>query len=384
MTDTDVMTRERPTPRLPWGLVGAVLAALAVESAIGRRELELARPELYDWRLARQAAQPGGPALRADVLGFGTSMTQLALLPQVIERRTGRPAYNLAVCAGRAHFAYFYLRNALAAGATPSAVLLDVHPMFIAGRYQDNPTGWTDALSTFDLFEMALDRRDPAFFHRYALPKVLPSLAFRYTLRDRITAAVVGDPVVPADEARFENLQHIRNVTRNLGSFVTGHNAAYHGEIDKYRDLWLGDPPTPLCDPVEELYLRRFLSLAQSHGMAVYWLITPVVPELRRERLALGRDAAYDAFTRRILADYPGVTVVDGRDSGFPADVFLDACHLDPKGARAFSQGVSEVLTRADKPRRVALPGYQEPPSDVPIETITESAAVVRDQQTRR
>src|SRR4051794_22363536 len=112
--------------QVPWGLIGAIITVLGVESFIMGRELDLIRPERYEWRLARRAADKKSQG--CDVLCFGTSMVKQGVFPAIIERRTGLRTYNFAVCAGRTESSYYLLRRALEAGARPSAILMDVHP----------------------------------------------------------------------------------------------------------------------------------------------------------------------------------------------------------------------------------------------------------------
>src|SRR4051794_4336644 len=85
--------------KTPWGVVGAIVAILAVELGFENHDLGLTRPECINWRFSRKAAIKKSPG--CDVLCLGTSMVQGGVLPRVIEQETGRKTYNLAVCAGR-------------------------------------------------------------------------------------------------------------------------------------------------------------------------------------------------------------------------------------------------------------------------------------------
>ena len=361
--------------RGPWGLLGAALAVLAVEAAVARHDLWLARPEAFDWRLARRNSRTEAPA--CDVLAFGTSMVQEGLLTRVLESRTGRPAYNLAVCAGRAPFAYYFLRRALRSGARPSAVVLDVHPGFIAENYKAIPVGWSDSLSTADLADMAWTVKDPVFFARWAARKGLPSLNHRHALRAFVTGSFRGED--PAGAALWGNLHHVRNINRNRGSLVAPRDLRYGGAVEaKYKPIWLADPARPVCDAVEEQYLRKFLALAAANGVKVYWLILPVAPELHRARESKGQNAAYDAFVARVAGADPNVVVADARDSAYGADAFLDACHLAPRGAHALSLDLADLMAGPPgAPRRVSLPAYRERPIDAPLEDLAESLKAV-------
>jgi hypothetical protein len=358
-------------------LIGAIAAVLAVEAGLERLDMALTRTESIDWRRCRRAAKADAP--RADVLCLGTSMVQEGVLLAVIERRTGRTSYNLAVCAGRVSFYYYMLRRALAAGARPSAVLVDVHPSFVTGPYRPGEPCWSEVLGPADVVDLAWATREPRILTATALGKALASVRNRHQIRKG---------VVDAFASRFAsmwlyNVQHLRNVNRNDGALVGTRNPNYDGGVSEvYRTMFLG--PGWRCHPHEELYLRRFLDLAAAHGITVYWLIMPMAPALQQAREAAGLDAAYDRFVRS-FDRYPNLVVVDGRRSAYDRSVFLDACHLDPQGAFVFTEGVAEVLRRRGGqdgrgPGGLAwyqLPRYRERPIDVPMEDIQQSGLAV-------
>ena len=175
----------------PGGLIGALLAVIALEGVVARKDEHLTRPEAWTWRYSRWAAAAKAPG--CDVLGFGTSMLQEGFFPRVVEQRTGRRSFNLAVGGGRTIYAYYFLRTALAAGARPSAVVIDVHPGFMAGtNYARQTTGWSDVLGVGDCLDMAWTVRDASFLAATLSGKVLPSLRVRHTLRTAVVAALEG------------------------------------------------------------------------------------------------------------------------------------------------------------------------------------------------
>jgi hypothetical protein len=365
--------------RAPWGLVVAVVVVTAVEALVARLDLELSRPELFDWRLARRSARVEAP--KRDVLCFGTSMVQSGVIPRVIEQRTGRRAYNLAVSGGRTMFAYYYLNRAIRAGARPSAVLIDVHPLLITTSYKDVHTGWTDALGLGDTLDMAWTVRDPDFFTSAALARILPSFYYRFGVREAVTARLAGRDW----SYRLINILHVRNFNRNQGAYVSLRQPGYHGEVSDHYRSTLATPRA--VDKAAWHYLERFVALAAKHDVRVYWLIPPFVPALQHEREAQGLDARYDRMVERLQKRFPNVSVLDARRSGFEPPVFLDACHLDPQGAYVLSRVVADALGRSPArrgsaapgtPRWVTLPPYQDYPIDVPTEDINQSLLAVK------
>jgi hypothetical protein len=316
-------------------------------------------------------------------LCFGTSMVSGGVLPAVIERRTGLKTYNLAVAGGRPELSYHYLRRTLAAGNKPSAVLLDVHPAFISGNYKENNACWPDALGFWDCVDMAWNVRDAEFFLKTALAKALPSLAHRNQIRTACLAALRGQNT----SFYWTNLIMIRNPKRNRGAVVMSRSPTYHGEVsDVYKGIFLRDDRG--CDAVQQRYLHKFLRLANAHGIRVYWLVMPLVPDLQRERAAKGLDEAYDRFVRS-FESYPNLVVLDARRSCYNQSAFLDACHLDPPGAYVLSDDVAEVLRhlearKPDSQRWVALPTYRERPIDVAIEDFNQTGLALQARANRK
>ena len=130
-----MMTR---TPRnrtgvVPWGLLGMLALMAASERYVKRHTLDFTRPEGWNWRMSGWAARR--EATQADVLCLGTSRAQQAIVPQVIEERSGMRAWNLATCWGQAPAYYYLLKRALEAGARPKAVVVEYHPQCLAGDH---------------------------------------------------------------------------------------------------------------------------------------------------------------------------------------------------------------------------------------------------------
>ena len=76
----------------------------------------------------------------------GDSLAKLGVAPSLVEARSGRSVYNLAVCAGQAPSSYFLLRRVLDSGARPTAILVDFFPRLLQVPPQHTPL-WP-ALST--------------------------------------------------------------------------------------------------------------------------------------------------------------------------------------------------------------------------------------------
>ncbi len=94
-------------------------------------------------------------------------------------------------------------------------------------------------------------------------------------------------------------------------------------------------------------------------------MIPPTSPEHEGLRVKTGQHAYYTSLAKDLQAEFPGMTVVDGRAPGYGRGVFIDDSHLDRVGALAFSSDLAEVLANrlaaAGRDRSwVALPPFRE------------------------
>jgi hypothetical protein len=247
---------------LPGGVLGAIGLVVAVELFVTRHELDFTSPESLSWRSSRSAA---GKTADCDILCLGSSMVQQGLFPRVIEHRTGKRAYNLAVVGGHAPCHYYLLKRSLDAGARPSAVFVDFHPFFITGSHKYLPDHWPNLLGPLDCLEMAWNARDPIFFAKTLLTRFVPTLNDRHQIRGRILAALLGEK----SPARSHLKAFKRNLARNRGAFMGVRNPGYAGDISaRHKEELLSDHVD--CDPLQRLYIEKLLSLAAAHRVTVY------------------------------------------------------------------------------------------------------------------
>ncbi len=366
----------------PAGLLGALALIAAVETFVAGHELDFTTPGRMEWRQSRKAATERAPSCA--VLGLGTSMSKLGLYSTVVERESGRRAFNLSYCAGRIPGSYYLLKRAIEAGARPEAILLEVHPTYLAMPYHDGMSAWPDLLEPADCLELAWEAHDPTFFASTMLARALPSLNARPEIRAALLAAFKGQ----ANANRGANSPLVRNLDKNAGAFVHRRESPFNGEIPPYlAGIYL--QPTWSCDSLNERYLRWMLDLCASHEIQVYWLIPPLIPSLQALREQIGHDGAYTQFVRRMQGKYPGVVVLDGRKSGYPYPVFFDAAHLDYQGAVSFSAEVGRILKASlppavGDPRWIDLPAYRDRAIDAQLEDIAQSSKAIAEAATIR
>ena len=333
----------------PWGMLGAALAVVAIEAAFARHDLDLSRSENQGWRWGRSAARRSAP--KADILCFGTSMVQTGVLPRVIAKRTGRPAFGMAVYASQMPYSYYLFKQVLASGGKPSALIIDLPANFLGSSLNSQAFAWPDALNVRDTFDMAWALRDARFFAAVVSEKLLPSMAYRLQVRKAILAMLQGESASLAQE----NLSYARNYNQNLGAFLAGKKPDYSGEISEgYRNAFLSADWQP--DPVKSRYFRRLIELAAANGVRVYWVISPFVPSLQTLRDAKQLDAPYDKFAWAMISKFPNLTVLDARHSSYAHSVFMDAIHLDIDGAAAFSRSIAEAINLNVSTQWVHLP----------------------------
>ncbi len=186
-----LLVDKRRTRRTPIGFLGMIVLVTLVEGGFAGRHDRLATTWSDDWR------ETGRSAVRKshgrDLLCFGDSQVKSGVVPSVLESRTGRRAYNLAVGAGSPIGSYFLFRRALDAGARPEAVVLDAIPHILSdadGWYHRRL--WPEMLGLRDLLDLAWTSRDPELFAALLGARFVPSYRGRFEARTRIRAAFRG------------------------------------------------------------------------------------------------------------------------------------------------------------------------------------------------
>jgi hypothetical protein len=366
----------------PLGLLGMISLVWGAESCLWVHHLNWLDITSLTWALSGRAADRG-EVVWSDVLCFGDSLLKFGLLLGVIERRTGRRAYNLGVNAGRAPGSYFLLRRALRAGARPRAVLIDYEPNMLATPPLSPPGLWAELAGADDCVELAWAARDPGLLARLLLARCSLAVRYRGEIRAAVLARLRGHDPRTGDEVP----PLLRNVARNRGAMVMTHRDRAPVRVDPmnlgfFPDHWS-------CHWLNRRYVRKFLDLASDHDVPVFWVITPYTPAIQDGRERRGQDAAFTRFVEAMRSRSAGVTVLDARRSRYPEPVFWDgAVHLDGRGARNLSEDVAAVLAASlsgkAMPGWVTLPGYAGRPADDALEDLDQSRTALRASGGRR
>src|SRR5262249_27376980 len=167
---------------IPLGMIGMLVLTSAVETFVSRHGSRWTSLSLQDWRITRKAAERKSRA--CDVLCFGNSMIKYGVLPTILEARTGRRAYNLALLSGPAPASYFLFRRALAHGARPSAVVVSFDPerLMVDPRSGSMNYPWAEVLSPVEAIELARQTGDASFAGRLTLACLVPSVGNRHEI----------------------------------------------------------------------------------------------------------------------------------------------------------------------------------------------------------
>lgn len=358
---------------IPLGLIGMIVLVMIIESWFVKHDRMYCSimPSCY-W-FTRQMAERRAP--QSDLLGFGDSLMKFGFVPKIIREGTGRTTYNLAIVGGQPPASYAALRQALDAGAKPSAIVYDCKANLLSTDFQMNRHNVADLFELRDALDVAWTTHDAGFFASVAVDRTLNSARRRNQVRTSILTALQGNGMSPWTIVG----PYLRNAIVNQGAFINP-KGQFDGRIaPALRRVYLPETWTP--DRINAIYVRRFLALAESRGIPVYWVVPPISPEIQALRERAGLDEKYIQFVRRMQHYHANLIVIDGRHSGYTHSHFVDPAHLNTEGAAAFSVGVADVLRHdlgesVKQTRWVALPPYR--PVTIALEDLDQSKVAVR------
>lgn len=365
---------------LPLGLLGMLVLVLAAEASVARHDRDFTTIWASAWKFSgRAAAREGG---RAEVLCLGDSLVKYGIAPRVLEAETGLRAFSLAVHNGQAPTSYFLLRRALNSGGRPEAVLIDGEVLDYDPLTLDRM--WGDLLSFRESVELAWAARDARFFGSISLTRALSSYRARYEIQAAARASLRGESASSRPAVRV----HLRNWEQNLGAHLVPADPAAEEATRRAIAASSYLPTRWTCHPINERFVRKLLDLTEARRLRVFWLLPPLHPDVQERRDRGGMHGQYVAFLRRLQAEYPGLTVVDGRHSGYASAALADLTHLNRVGAAQFSTEVAAILRAriAGEPgaRWVELPRERGPITEVPMEDLGQSLTAMQRPRTRR
>ena len=315
---------------VPWGLLGMLALVIAVEATVVAAADRLASYDGLGVRFAADAAT--NKASGCDVLALGDSMLKFGFDPGAIEARLGLKAYNLAVAGTPPPLTYALFRRALAAGARPKAIV--VGPMTLSGDVRVHIAQLGECVGLGECVELAWSCRDSTVFAKLIAARILPSWRYRPALNAALCDRV---PTASASRKRRQIWTSLR------GAELQAPDAPFDGTLNPTLAAGMCFRPWRV-DGIFERYHRRLIALAQTRGIAVIWVVAPIVPEAQARRDALGLDALHTRNIRSIQAQVPGVVVLDARHAGYVDADFFDSIHLNAQGAAKLSTAVAEAI----------------------------------------
>lgn len=374
----------RGRTNLPCGFALMLGLIFAVEGFVVSRDLDFVHPWSWDWRLTGQAARKS--SRDCDVLCLGDSLVKFGVPPKVLEARLGCRAYNLAIGAATAPASYFVLRRALESGAKPRAIIVDFKPHLLTYDLSGCERHWPEFLSLRETLELSIAARDAGFSVRTTVARLLPSVRARFEIRANLEAAWRGEIASPREAvvAVWRNWR-VNRGAQIMPSTPDSSTRSFPWAADLFPKDWK-------CRRINALYIHKFIDLALSRGVRIYWLLPPVAPSTQEKSERLGLDRRYEAFVRSVAGGRPGLIVVDGRHSGYGQDLHVDPIHLDRRGASALADELAAIIARTERDpkdldrRWVALPGPR--PTTVfdgkaVLEDLDQSRIALRDRQRR-
>ncbi len=355
--------------RLPWGVAGMLLLIGLIEFSIARAGSIFFDTICYSWSFSARALPFEAP--RSEIILMGDSLMKHGVVASVIEAGTERRTYNLATAAGPAPITGFLLERLLKTGARPRAIVFDLKPSMLAASPRYRIRQWQEILTTGEAVAYARQAGSVKFAVELFLGRLLPSLRARHDIRSELAAALQGK----VSPNRRANDICARHWAVNAGSHVVPPNPAFNGRLTEQQQMDVLSHRFKL-HRVNASAARGIARLAATHGIHLYLLVPPFSPEVIERRGQTGVDKEYEEFLHGLQAQNPAMTIVDARLSGYPASVFVDATHLDGRGAVSLSRDVAAVLKQdlasdagsIPEGRWLRLPSYSEAPQGLAIE----------------
>jgi hypothetical protein len=273
---------------------------------------------------------------------------------------------------GMAPASYFLLRRCLAAGARPSALIIDGEMLF--SDPLTLPLLCSELFSPRECLELVQACGRWTEFGQFCAGALFSSWRRRGEIRAWILAALQGQPY----SLRGAALTLMRNWSANRGAQILAASGAAN----------FNQSFTTFCrykaerHPLNVMFARRFLKLAALRQIRVFWLVPPVSPELQARRDPKGMEEPYLDFLHTLQEQFPNLVVVDGRHSGYDDSACADVLHLNRQGAFVFSTAVAGLIESSvgNSSRWVILPGYHPPTRENPLEDLLQSHVALRKQ----
>jgi hypothetical protein len=330
MTNDSRTTRAR----LPLGVLGMLGLVFAIETAVEGRH-DMTSPIAADWKHSGWVVRRKEVADSA-ILCLGTSLTRMGVSPVIMQEVLREPVYNLSIPAAGPSAIYSLLRQALESGAKPKAIMVDFPWIAISRDFAFNERVSPEVVPLRDCIDFGWTVGDGSFLGRLVVARIFPSYRRRLEVRANIGAALRGEKPDRVVEQWIQWVNLIKNRGANLiNQYYDGHGLPDHPSV--YPANWT-------CPAYSEAYIEKFLDLADSRGIRVFWLIPPLPPATQAALIEKGIQARYERFVESFRAKHPNMTVLDASGSSYPFEVFWDPTHLNRDGAVPLSRDLAYAI----------------------------------------
>jgi hypothetical protein len=359
---------------VPWGAVGTIVLTFAVEMLLARHDLDFAKH--WDWRVS--GAESRRIARQCDFLALGDSQIKTGLIPAVFKENAEGHAQNLSVFGGQPASGFFLLRRAIASGGRPSSIAFSYHPALLEADPKLAADRWAALLDVRESLDLSMSANDPTLIAKILIERNVPSIRQRDLIRPVVLASLRGE----RSPWRYEAAALVRHLRRNHGAQI---NETNNDPILQPFSISQAPASAPWrCHTTNARYLERFLDLAASSQIRVFWILPPAHPTVDGRVGRSAQDSEFDKFVRGAVARHPEITVLDGRRSRYVAGAFVDSLHYNERGACALTRAVRDLISTsraADRSpargRWASLPTYSPEPATGILENLQQSRSIV-------
>ncbi len=315
-----------------WGLVSFVAMQLALIALLTWGPWDFLRDPAYGYKAAllrHRLAQADRPCT---VILLGSSRTMPAVDPLVLEpllvEQLQRPvvAFNFAM-PGRGPASHeLYLRRLLRQGSRPDLLLVEIHPLYLAGQAPQTdlqehflPASWL-LWEELALVEAYAGPQRPHVRLDWLNSWALPACGHRVALLTYLAPRWVPAHFKQFNFGDFEPSGYLLFHRSELMMTAQERRAALNHAREEYRDQYQGFR----LGEAQCQGLRRIAALCRQEGITLAWLVSPEGPVFRSWYPPGGREQVLDFLTR--LSAETGTAVIDAT-YWLPEEDFNDSHH---------------------------------------------------------
>lgn len=297
--------------------------------------------EVFQKRTTFFAPRP--PSAPPRVMALGSSRTQLAFNPRVVEgicHRDGSPvdAFNFGCPAAGPMTCALYLRRMLEAGAKPDYVLVEIHPGFLTPLDPPYESRW--------LHGYRINPEELEMLHGFGWNAPTPShhgwkgwmassRAFRYALLNRYAPAMLPCPYGLTIGAKVAPDGYVRGMEVKATDKPRALERTHAEYAPTFPDYRTGGPGVEA--------LRDILTRCRDNGIRAAVVLMPESSEYRSWYGPDGLQRVSELAAT--LSREFGVPAVDARE-WVPDNGFADGHHLTARGAWIYTQRLTTEFVR--------------------------------------